>query len=929
MVKNLHIFRVAALSALFWVAGWLPAGAALSDRYTDERPLVIVSDRDFQPFEYMNANGMPEGYNIDLLGRIFKKLGVSYTFVMREWYQAVSTFMQRDADLIFMTNSVLSDSSQHASVSTVSYYKLAVVCREDVPALSSLSQLHKGDTIVLKEGDYATALITPEKYPDLTILFNSPREAMSGLVNGHFRYYIWGEAPLSHKQDELVLNDLVLGEIDLPAGEFHVVGYDKELVDAIDDQMARLEQSGELKVLRDKWFHPERTHDNTSPVVLVFLAGALLVGVVGFVLNRLIKSRVRTSFRRANDQKNMMEQALAMGQLYVMEYDLARDRAINQYGDMLPAEGLSSSEFMECIHPDERDGLNADLQRLRSGEIDRLEIRKRWNAGTAEEPVWKYLYGHCMTEREGGKPRYIIASIADLTTDVLDERHDSEQASKYRSMFDSNLVAMSFYTADGTLVDLNDKMRQLCGFDDAGEQFFRQTNLFEADFFKNDLPKGMHDVFHACQHMYYPALRLDKYLELRIRPTFDDGNRLAYYILTTRDVTEERLMYLNQAKSDTELRRVSKEVDDYEHQLEYLLTNSNMFVFQTDVGKRMIYFSRSLRRVDYSWAFEDYVKSMYEEDRFVASDIMYSPKRIREPFNVVHHFHYTPVSPDPCWYAVSSLPVFDADGELTGHFGVVRNVTKLMEAQEQLRRETARAEDSGRMKSAFLANMTHEIRTPLNAIVGFSDLLQVVDEPAERQEFIRIIRNNCDMLLRLINDILETSDASQKPLAVTPADVDFAVAFDDICQSLEQRVDNPDVKFLKENPYKSFPTRLDKGRIQQVITNFVTNAVKYTRQGHIKVGYRYEKAGLYIYCEDTGAGIPKEKQASVFDRFVKLNDFVQGTGLGLSICRSIAKRCDGRIGVTSEGEGHGSTFWIWIPCIISQPPVAKDASPSE
>jgi signal transduction histidine kinase len=106
--------------------------------------------------------------------------------------------------------------------------------------------------------------------------------------------------------------------------------------------------------------------------------------------------------------------------------------------------------------------------------------------------------------------------------------------------------------------------------------------------------------------------------------------------------------------------------------------------------------------------------------------------------------------------------------------------------------------------------------------------------------------------------------------------------------------------------------------MQQIITNFVTNAIKYTQQGHIKIGYEQQerkgKNGLYIYCEDTGAGIPKEGQERVFDRFVKLNDFVQGTGLGLSICKAITDRCQGDIGVFSEGEGKGSTFWVWLPC---------------
>jgi signal transduction histidine kinase len=184
-------------------------------------------------------------------------------------------------------------------------------------------------------------------------------------------------------------------------------------------------------------------------------------------------------------------------------------------------------------------------------------------------------------------------------------------------------------------------------------------------------------------------------------------------------------------------------------------------------------------------------------------------------------------------------------------------------------------------------------------------------------EFIRIIRNNCDMLLRLINDILEASSMGQA-LAIEPTEVEFAQVFDDICQTLAQRVQEPGVEFIKDNPYTTYSTIIDKGRVQQVLTNFVTNAVKYTHQGYIKVGYRQEtrdgKDGLYFYCEDTGVGIPQEKQASVFERFVKLNDFVQGTGLGLSICKAIADRCKGEIGVSSEGEGHGSTFWLWIPC---------------
>ena len=383
-------------------------------------------------------------------------------------------------------------------------------------------------------------------------------------------------------------------------------------------------------------------------------------------------------------------------------------------------------------------------------------------------------------------------------------------------------------------------------------------------------------------------------------------------------MTAERSLYLEQIKHDKELTKATNDIRFYEEQLGYLLENSNMFVWTFYPDKNQVSFSRSGRRSDYIESFDEFFGGVVDEMRAQAFAGAKEAIEQAKPYNAILHFTHTPTEPQPVWYSISGIPRVDNNGKTINFFGVARNINNLMDAQQRLKEETQRAEESGKMKAAFLANMTHEIRTPLNAIVGFSDLLPMVDTHEERMEFIRIIRNNCDMLMRLINDILEASNVGQS-LAIKPETVDFAKVFDDICQTLQQRVDEAGVLFIKDNPYDTFEAQLDKGRIQQVLTNFTTNAIKYTHQGHIKVGYREQDGGIYFYCEDTGAGIPKDKQAAVFERFVKLNDFVQGTGLGLSICKAIAERCNGKIGVTSEGEGHGSTFWLWTPTIITPP----------
>jgi signal transduction histidine kinase len=479
-------------------------------------------------------------------------------------------------------------------------------------------------------------------------------------------------------------------------------------------------------------------------------------------------------------------------------------------------------------------------------------------------------------------------------------------------MFDNGLIAMSFYDRSGTLINVNRRMSELCEFDKEGEKFFRQMNLFDVPLIKGQYTKNDEEPFYVCQRMFYPEIGIYKYIEIKVHPTFDEEGKLQFYVVTARDMTAERSLYLEQAKHDRELSKATSDIKFYEEQLGYLLENSNMFVWTFHPDKDMISFSRSGRRSEYLESFADFFGGVVDEMREQAFTGARDAIENAKPYNAILHFNHTPTEPQPVWYSISGIPKVDNNGKTVSFFGVARNINNLMEAQDRLRTETQRAEESGKMKAAFLANMTHEIRTPLNAIVGFSDLLPMVDSHDERMEFIRIIRNNCDMLMRLINDILEASNVGQS-LAIKPETVDFAKVVDDICQTLQQRVDEAGVMFIKDNPYDTFTATLDKGRIQQVLTNFTTNAIKYTHEGHIKVGYREQDGGIYFYCEDTGAGIPKDKQAAVFERFVKLNDFVQGTGLGLSICKAIAERCEGKIGVTSEGEGHGSTFWMWIP----------------
>ena len=243
----------------------------------------------------------------------------------------------------------------------------------------------------------------------------------------------------------------------------------------------------------------------------------------------------------------------------------------------------------------------------------------------------------------------------------------------------------------------------------------------------------------------------------------------------------------------------------------------------------------------------------------------------------------------------------------------VRDITRLKKVQEELEVARRVAEVAGEQKTAFLANMSHEIRTPLNAIVGFAGLLSNASE-SERNSYVEIIKGNTNMLLQLVNDILDMSKIEAGTLEFIYSDTDVNQIMRELEGIFRLRLEEADspVRIVFEPCLPVCFIHTEKNRVSQVLSNFLSNAFKYTKEGSITLGYKVREDDIYFYVQDTGAGIPAGKVDKVFERFMKLDAKKQGTGLGLSISRTIIKKLGGEIGVFSE-YGKGSTFWFTLP----------------
>ena len=317
---------------------------------------------------------------------------------------------------------------------------------------------------------------------------------------------------------------------------------------------------------------------------------------------------------------------------------------------------------------------------------------------------------------------------------------------------------------------------------------------------------------------------------------------------------------------------------------------------------------KEVSEMTYTTHVNNYLTFVSEEDRERIRQVFKDVRankvdKIKEEYRV-----HRPGKPDDSedWMeARAFVEQYDEKGNPLIVVGSSLFITELIAAKE-------RAEESNRLKSAFLANISHEIRTPLNAIIGFSSILTMTEDEEEKKEYVSIIEKNNGILLQLINDVLDLSKIEAGVLDLYYSEFALNGVLTTLKGVVESRLQSSVELIFEPGMPDDYVVCSEKNRLQQLVLNFLTNACKFTSTGSIRYGYEVREKEIYYYVTDTGTGIPEDKLHLIFERFIKLDSFKQGTGLGLPICQLIIQNMGGEIGVNSK-LGEGSTFWFTLP----------------
>lgn len=512
----------------------------------------------------------------------------------------------------------------------------------------------------------------------------------------------------------------------------------------------------------------------------------------------------------------------------------------------------------------------------------------------------------------------VVGLFIDSTATVKASKAMDRSEKLFKSIFANIPTGVEIYDKDGYLIDINNKDLEIFGVvnkeEALGVNFFDNPNVPQniRDRVKNEDLVDFR-LSYSFEHVgeYFKTSRANA-IELysKISKLYDSEGNFNGYILISIDNTE-RIDAINRIR-------------DFE----------NFFLMISEHAKVGYAKLNLLNRKGY--AIKQWYKNMGEEEEISLSEVVgvydkLHPDDRKRIFNFYENVKKglekkfqeevrvrRPGTMNTWNWVRMNIVVtnYRPEEDEIEIIGINYDITELKETESELIEARDKAEMMDRLKSAFLANMSHEIRTPLNAIVGFSDLLVETEDIEERKEFIKIVRENNELLLQLISDILDLSKIEAGTFDFTNGDVDVNMLCEDIVRSMQMKVKSG-VELIFDSHLPECHIMSDRNRLQQVISNFVNNAIKFTTEGSIRVGYQKKNENeLVFYVKDTGIGIDDEHQSQVFERFVKLNSFVHGTGLGLSICQSIIEQLGGKIGVHSK-PGEGSCFWFTLPCFVA------------
>ncbi len=886
--------------------------------FTLENPLVYEDAWDLWPYSFLNASGEAVGYNIDLVKLICQELDIPYVIKLKPTSQSLTDLKNGEADLMLAMEADYHDEFAHYGKSVVQIFTHSVLHRKGEPARIAIENDLSKYPVIVHEGSFSHHLMEDKGWGQNAQPYNDMREAVQYVHNTPGSRIVWNTLSLKWLMRTLHFDDLELTPVNMPHGDYKFLSNNTQLLEQIDEIYTQLESEGKLQVIQNKWFYPERKDTGVpswiweAVVVLVLL---LICAIIYYSIYRNREKKMTETIRRSNNRLSLI---MKTNKVRVWTFNVAQktltlydEDGQVEYGNQPP------TFFFKYVQVEDVRRISDALLKIVQGEEDRVSLEVRsteFSDGNIH--IFAIVLSTLRYDRYGN-PTDIVGTTSDVTVARRRQEQVKNTKLRYESIFNSKLVDIITFDELGYINNMNEKTS--AGVLGGREQVLK-NKVHLRDLFGEPMPVEDLQPLHMTRFynpetdtsVYRHTLKDKAYYELQLMPLRDKNNKLKAIFGTGRDVTEVVKSYHLLRENIAQQERANEAMNAYFRNINFVLQNGGvrMAIYYPDTHVLLVYSSvgqeqnqltqnRALALTDPS--------SKKQAERMINSmdNLTQSPLKAAIKTNIrgKHGKRLT--------LLLSFIPTLNDKGEVVEYFGVCRDISDIKATEEELARETVKAQEIETVKNAFLRNMSYEIRTPLSSVVGFAELFEMEHATEDEPLFIEQIKHNSSRLLKLINDILFLSRLDAQMIEFHREPIDFSQIFESRCQTAWFHDKHEGVSYLIDNPYEHLVIEIDESNIGRVIDQLVANAAQNTSMGMVRASYEYTGEDLVMVFQDTGCGIPADRLNQIFERFVSSSN--QGTGLGLSICHELVKQMGGKIKIKSN-EAQGTIVWVTIPC---------------
>ena len=901
----------------------IPASSQTTDStkvFSEEHPLVYEDAWDLWPYVFLNENGEPDGYNIDLLRIIFKRLHIPYIVKLKPTLEAQADLKSGKSDLMLRMDASFSRGNSLYSKTIVQLFTHSAVSPKSMSEVLHTGKDLKDHKVIVHEGSFSHHMIMDEGWTNDIKAYDDMKEAIQKLRNDEQGVIIWNTMSLKWLMRKYKTDNLVINPIDIPAGEYKFMSKNRHLLDQIDSVYTEIRVDDQLEAIRNKWFYPE--HADTGIPAWVWNIAAVLAALAVCFLTYYTYYRIRE--RQMTHEVRMSNDRLSLV-LSTSEIGLCVYHVLPQTIDFIDNSGktqqtLRMHEIVNRYDQHDYDNLReviSDIIHQRKESVNIvLKVKERKDS---QYEVRDYNVNVGVLRRDRlGKPIDLLGTRVDITNDRVRQSRIQDSMMRYQAIFNSAMIDMVVYDSNGIIIDMNDKalkalqmsrealknehisIQKVLGMDDIDLDTFDAMHITQIFAPNDDRALSVH---LRRTHMFY---------ELKFVPVRDNQGHLLNIFGTGRDVTEVAMSYHKIKQNARELEQSNEEINNYIRNIDYVLSVGGIRMARYNPETHMLTIYSDANNVEFTLTQTRALGFADDSSRRRALSIIKSMDSLTaKPIHADIKTTLRRPGGGRLYLQMHFIPIHNEQGQLKEYFGMCRDISDIKNIEEKLAAETLRAQEVEVVKNAFLHNMSFEIRTPLNTVVGFAELFQMEHSQEDEVVFIQEIKDNSAKLLKLINDILFLSRLDAEMIEFKTRPTDFTNLIPQQCEAVWSNMKKPGVDYTVSSPFRKLMLEIDSSNVGIIIDKIVTNAVQYTDKGSVNVRYDYLGDKLIVSVEDTGRGIPKSSLSNIFERFVTGAN--NGAGLGLSICHELIQRLGGTININSD-EGKGTTVWFSIPC---------------